>query len=136
MTNIRHIKQILIWQVFTRFYITLCLLVLSSNCMQKQCDSTPSELRRSTYLCPWLIGLISNSDNRILNPLNATCLDLFRTGSLYTVLLRTRWLENRSISYSSLAYFTMATESTNTWSFGAYFLPKTWYVYNVTQFYV
>ena len=131
---LHHTKQIAIRLVFMCYSLTFCLFLLSSNSIHKQYDNNPSGSRQITYLCTWLNYAITNSDIRRLNPLNVTLLTLSHTDRLLKVLICIRWSENWSIYRSGLSYFTMVTELTNTWYFGAHLLPKAWDVCNVTEF--
>ena len=87
-------------------------------------------------MCTQLNYGINNSERRSLNPLNSTLLALLCTFWLNTALVRTRLSGNLFIYRRGLDFFTMSTESTNSWYFGVNILPKAWYIYNVTQFYV
>ena len=61
MKTIHHVKKVKIIPVFLWSPITLCLFVLSSISIKKQCDNYPSSLRKSTYL----YTRFSNSINEV-----------------------------------------------------------------------
>ena len=79
MRTIHHIKQIAIRLVFLCSPLTLCTCVLSSNSIRKQCDNNHSVSSQITYSCTQLNHSTTNSEIRILNPLNATISSLSHT---------------------------------------------------------
>ena len=127
---LHHIKKIAIRPVFICSPLTFCIFVLSSNSIHKQCDNNPSGSSKITYFCKRMSDSIANSEISILNPLKATLPDLSHTYWLLTVLVCTRWLENRSIYRSGFSWFTMSTKLTNL-VFWCSPLTFDWCVFNV-----
>ena len=118
MRTIHHVKQIAIILFFMLFPLTFYLFVLSTNSIHNKYDNNHSGSRKITYLCKIMNNQIINSEIRSLNFFNATLTALFHAYWLDTAPVQIRWSENRSIYHSGLDYFTMATKSKNTWSFG------------------
>ena len=118
MRTIHHVKQIAIILFFMLFPLTFYLFVLSTNSIHNKYDNNHSGSRKITYLCKIMNNQIINSEFRSLNFFNATLTALFHAYWLDTAPVQIRWSENRSIYHSGLDYFTMATKSKNTWSFG------------------
>ena len=107
--TIHHVKTISIKPFFLCSPITLFLLVLSSNLINKRLDNNPSISSQGTYSCKRMNVSITNSGIRSLKPLNAMLTTLSHKNWLCTVPVLTRWSENRSIYCRGLAYFAMET---------------------------
>ena len=77
MRKIHHVKLIATILVFLWYPINFCIFVLYPNSTHWQFDNNPIWSRQSTHLCTWMKHLITNTEIRILNPLNTKLLDLF-----------------------------------------------------------